>query len=140
MVSRRDLLTQRFPLLGCLLAVIVAITMCVWLFVLVNAMQTALTKLHLHPVIGFGVMIGIVARGFVNFPVHRWERDVEQLESIDGALEAQGAGKGGGSQGVSRTGVSIVDDGVHQFVGDGDAARARDHPGREGQGSQGPRV
>lgn len=81
MVSRRDLLTQRFPQLGCLLAVIIAVTMCLWPFVLVNAMRTALTKLHLHPVIGFGVMIGIVAGSFVNFPVHRWERDVEQLEA-----------------------------------------------------------
>lgn len=39
-------------------------------------------------------------------------RKAEQLESIDGELEAQGAGKGGTSQGVSRTGVTIVDDGV----------------------------
>ncbi len=81
MVSRRDLLAQRFPQLGCLLAAIVAVTMCVWPFVLINAMQTALTKLHLHPIIGFGVMIGIVAGGFVNFPVQRLEREVEQVEA-----------------------------------------------------------
>jgi len=81
MQSRRDLLTQRFPKLGCLLAAIAAVTMCVWPFVLINAMQTALTKLHLHPVIGFAVMIGIVAGSFVNFPVHRMERDVEQADA-----------------------------------------------------------
>ena len=46
-------------------------------------------------------------------------RKSEQLASIDGALEAQGAGKGGSSQGVSREGVSIVDDGVRTM---GDAA------------------
>ncbi len=81
MVSRRDLLSQRFPQLGCLLAAIAAVTMCVWPFVLVNAMQTALTKLHLHPTIGFGVMIGIVAGSFVNLPLRRLEREVEQVEA-----------------------------------------------------------
>jgi hypothetical protein len=39
-------------------------------------------------------------------------RKAQQLESIDGTLQAQGAGSGGGSQGVARTGVDIVDDGV----------------------------
>lgn len=82
MASRRDLLIQRFPKLGCLLAAIAAVTMCVWPFVLINAIQTALTKLHLHPIVGYGVMIGIVAGGFVNFPVHRIERDVEQVEAL----------------------------------------------------------
>ncbi|MEX0818460.1 MAG: DUF1614 domain-containing protein [Pirellulaceae bacterium] len=81
MESRRNLLIQRFPQLGCLLAAIAAVTICVWPFVLINAMQTALTKLHLHPVVGFGVMIGIVAGGFVNFPIQRVERDVEQVEA-----------------------------------------------------------
>lgn len=81
MVSRRDLLSQRFPQLGCLLAVVAAVTMCVWPYVLINAMQTALTKLHLHPLIGYGVMISIVAGGFVNVPVHRIKREVEQVEA-----------------------------------------------------------
>jgi uncharacterized membrane protein len=81
MVSRRDLLSQRFPQLGCLLALIAAVTICVWPFVLLNAMQTALAKLHLHPIVGFGVMIGIVAGSFVNFPIHRLERDIEQVEA-----------------------------------------------------------
>ncbi|MDA1050577.1 MAG: DUF1614 domain-containing protein [Planctomycetota bacterium] len=81
MQSRRDLLARRFPQLGCLLAAIAGVTMCIWPFVLINAMQTALTKLHLHPIIGIGVMIGIVAGSFVNFPVHRLEREVEQVEA-----------------------------------------------------------
>ncbi len=81
MQSRRDLLTQRFPQFGCLLAAIMAVTMCVWPFVLIEAMQTALAKLHLHPVVGLAVMIGIVAGGFVNFPLHRIEREVEQIEA-----------------------------------------------------------
>ncbi|MBI2478301.1 MAG: DUF1614 domain-containing protein [Planctomycetia bacterium] len=55
--------------------------MCVWPFVLINAMQTALTKLHLHSVVGFGVMIGIVAGSFVNFPLYRLEREFEQVEA-----------------------------------------------------------
>ena len=46
-------------------------------------------------------------------------RKAEQLGSIDGELEAQGAGQGGSSQGVARTGVAIVDDGVRTL---GDAA------------------
>lgn len=81
MVSRRDLFAQQFPQLGCLLAAIAGVTMCLWPFVLINALQTALTKLHLHPIVGFGVMIGIIAGSFVNFPVHRWQRDVEQIEA-----------------------------------------------------------
>lgn len=81
MVSRRGLLSQRFPQLGCLLAAIAAVTMCVWPFVLVNAMQTAMSKLHLYPIVGFGVLIGIVAGSFVNVPLHRMERDVEQVEA-----------------------------------------------------------
>ncbi|MEO8496632.1 MAG: DUF1614 domain-containing protein [Planctomycetota bacterium] len=84
MQSRRDLLTQRFPKVGCLLAAIAAVTMCVWPFVLINAMQTALTKLHLYPFVGFGVMIGIVAGSFVNFPVYRIEREFEQAEAPRG--------------------------------------------------------
>jgi uncharacterized membrane protein len=55
--------------------------MCVWPYVLINAMTTALTKLHLHPLIGYGVMISIVAGGFVNVPIHRIEREVEQIEA-----------------------------------------------------------
>ncbi|MCA9147367.1 MAG: DUF1614 domain-containing protein [Planctomycetaceae bacterium] len=81
MVSRRGLLAERFPQLGCLIAAVVAVTMCIWPFVLVNAMQMALTKLHLHSIVGFGVMIGIVAGSFVNFPLHRLEREVEQVEA-----------------------------------------------------------
>lgn len=81
MQSRRDLLTQRYPQFGCLLAVIVAVTMCVWPFVLLEAMKTALTKLHLHPVVGLAVMIGIVAGSFVNFPLRRMERYVEQIQA-----------------------------------------------------------
>ena len=42
-------------------------------------------------------------------------RKAEQLQSIDGVLEAQGAGKGGSSQGVSGTGVTIVDEGVRSM-------------------------
>ncbi len=84
MVSRRDILAQRFPQLGCLLAAVAAVTMCLWPFVLINALKMALTKLHLHPIVGFGVMIGIVAGSFVNFPVHRLQRDVEQIEPQGG--------------------------------------------------------
>jgi TonB family protein len=47
-------------------------------------------------------------------------RQAEQLESLDGALEAQGAGRGGGSAGVSREGVAIVDDGVRTIGGAAD--------------------
>ncbi|MCA9122081.1 MAG: DUF1614 domain-containing protein [Planctomycetaceae bacterium] len=81
MVSRRSLLAQRFPLIGIVVAVIVAVTMCVWPFALIKAMHTALDKLHLHWVIGYGVMIGIVSGGFVNFPLYRLEREVEQVEA-----------------------------------------------------------
>jgi uncharacterized membrane protein len=53
--------------------------MCVWPFVLVEGMQLALTKLHLHPTVGFLVVLGILAGSFVNFPVYRIDRAVEQV-------------------------------------------------------------
>jgi len=46
-------------------------------------------------------------------------RKAEQLQSLEGELESQGAGRGGSSAGVSRTGVEIVDSGVATY---GDAA------------------
>lgn len=53
--------------------------MCVWPFVLIEGMQLALAKLHLHPALGFLVVLGILGGSFVNVPLHRIEREVEQV-------------------------------------------------------------
>ncbi|UCE02302.1 MAG: TonB family protein [Candidatus Latescibacterota bacterium] len=49
----------------------------------------------------------------------RGGRGASQLASIDGLLESTGAGRGGRSRGVAKTGVEVVDDGV---TSSGDAA------------------
>jgi TonB family protein len=49
----------------------------------------------------------------------RGGRGASQLASIDGLLESTGAGSGGSSRGVVKTGVDVVDDGV---ASSGDAA------------------
>lgn len=67
------------PQLGCALALATMLLMCVWPFVLIEGIQIALTKLHLHPAVGFLVVLGILAGSFVNFPIHRIDREVEQV-------------------------------------------------------------
>jgi len=67
------------PRLGCVLALVVMVMMCVWPFVLIEGMQLALNKLHLHPALGFLVVLGILAGSFVNVPLHRIDRKVEQV-------------------------------------------------------------
>ena len=61
------------------MALLTMLLMCVWPFVLIEGIQHALTKLHLHPAIGFLVVLGILAGSFVNIPLHRIDRQVEQI-------------------------------------------------------------
>lgn len=67
------------PLLGCVLALIVMVLMCVWPLGLIEFMRYVLSKLHLHPAVTFLVVAGILGGSFVNFPIHRIEREVEQV-------------------------------------------------------------
>lgn len=79
MDPRTNRIYARSPQLGCAVALLTMLLMCVWPFVLIDILRQALAKLHLHPAVGLPVVVGIVAGSFVNFPLHRIDRHIEQV-------------------------------------------------------------
>jgi uncharacterized membrane protein len=67
------------PEVGCLLVLLTLVFMCLMPFVLLDAAQDALSKLHLSPPLAMLVIVGVLLGGFVNLPAYTIEREVEQI-------------------------------------------------------------
>lgn len=70
------------PELGCGLVVVTLIVLLLLPFLFLDLMQSALQKLHLGATFSLLVIVSIFLGGFVNIPLHRIERQVEQLIPI----------------------------------------------------------
>src|SRR5689334_18402108 len=66
------------PQVGCALAVVMLLSMCVLPWFFLQAMQTALEKLHLGPVAIAGATVGIIFGGLVNLPLY----EVQKAEPV----------------------------------------------------------
>jgi uncharacterized membrane protein len=84
MNQRGDRLYPYLPEIGCALMLATVVTMCLLPLIVVDAMSTALAKLHLWPPLAFLSLIGILCGGFINLPVRYIERDFDQITAIPG--------------------------------------------------------
>lgn len=74
------------PPLGCLAVVIALLLLCLMPLFLIEAMQTALMRLHLPPTIALLCVIGILIGSMFNLPVYRLPRDDTQPELVMGLI------------------------------------------------------
>lgn len=74
-----DRLYPYLPEIGCALLLGTLVTMCVLPFIVVNAIETALSKLHLWAPLAVVCLVGIFVGGLVNIPIRRIERTVDQM-------------------------------------------------------------
>jgi uncharacterized membrane protein len=78
-MSQRDFYKLPYrPEIGCVLLVVLMALMCLTPFLFIEAMRGALDNLHLHASAAAAVIFGILIGGFVNFPVARIERGLDQ--------------------------------------------------------------
>ena len=66
--------SSALPLLGCLTLTAALLLLCLLPMFLVDVMQTALTRLHLSPVVATLAVLGIFLGSLVNVPVYRIDR------------------------------------------------------------------
>ena len=74
-----DRLYPYLPEIGCALLLATLVTMCLLPFIVVNAMETALSKLQLWPPVALLCLLGIFVGGLFNIPIRYIERDVDQM-------------------------------------------------------------
>jgi uncharacterized membrane protein len=73
-----------WPLVGCFGLALSLLFLCLMPFLLVDAMRTAMERLHLHPAAALLAVIGIFIGGLFNIPVYRIERVEEQPVDVIG--------------------------------------------------------
>jgi uncharacterized membrane protein len=88
MQDRTDRVYFALPQVGCLLALFVLATFCLFSF-FIDVMSLALQKLHLSPTGATLALAGMLLGGFINIPVYRLNREEEQTvvrNSLYGAM------------------------------------------------------
>ena len=73
------------PLAGLLGMALIFLLLCLMPLILVDTMRSALEKLHLSPRAALLVVFGLFAGGMINLPIHRIEREDEQVMEHFGA-------------------------------------------------------
>lgn len=77
MHDRTDRVYFLLPQLGCVFAVVILATLCLFSF-FIDVMSLALNKLHLSPAAATMALFGILLGGLINIPLYRIQRDQEQ--------------------------------------------------------------
>jgi uncharacterized membrane protein len=84
MNHRGDRLYPYLPEVGCALLLGTLLTMCLLPYLVVGAMETALSKLHLWPPVAMLILVGIFVGSLINVPLRYLQREEEQIIIVRG--------------------------------------------------------